>query len=114
MPSRNQALGDVPVGDLLDQVAASLRCMGDTAGEVHWTLLRLSIRGIRGATTFANPVLRYLLRRRDHAGDYEIPFHSQELIVRLDRQQFTLLLPLAVTEFLERFHEGLYPNIEVS
>ena len=115
MLSENQSSDRaLAVFHLLDQLAASLRCLGDTAGEVHWTLLYEGVRGVRCAASFANPVVRYLLRRRDGSGKLEIPLHGNEVILCLDGREHRLPLPQAAIDFLERFHAGFYPAIEAS
>jgi hypothetical protein len=102
----------LPAGHLMDQVAASLRCLGETRGEVHWTLMCSGIRGEPRATTYANPVVRYLNRRLDIAARLEIPLHSEELHIDMRDDHHTMLLPRAVVEFLDHFHRALYPALE--
>jgi hypothetical protein len=96
----------------MDQVAASLRCLGETRGEVHWTLMCSGIRGEPRATTYANPIVRYLNRRLDIAARLEIPLHSGELHIDLQGDHHTLLLPPAVVEFLDRFHREFHPELD--
>lgn len=97
---------------LLDQVSASLRCLGDTPGEVHWSLLYEGVKGMRQASYSGNPVIGYLARRLDLAGRLEIVPGSRELFIRVDDREFRLPLPPAVISFLERFHQGFYPAVE--
>jgi hypothetical protein len=113
MVRRNLLCTPSPLSEhLLDQVEASLSCMGRTAGEVHWTILHSGIRGNRGATAFANPVIRYLARRLDVFGTLEIPFAARHVNVQLRGENYSCSLPIAVELFLDRFNQGMYPELE--
>ncbi len=95
----------------MDPIVRLLAELGSTADQVAATLQARSVRGVRGATTFDNPVVRYLYRSLDVSGLLEVRGGSELALVR-QGTVFRLELPAPVREFLDAFDRGLYPTLE--
>jgi hypothetical protein len=66
----------------------------------------------RGATTFRNPIVRYINRHLDIGGHMIIPVGAVLLTVVRKGSRRTIQLPAAVSAFLEHFHAGKFPLLE--
>ncbi len=95
----------------MDQIVSLLTALGRTADEVAAALRAQGVRGVRGATTFDNPVVRHLYRNLDVSGLLEVRANSSLVLVR-QGTVFRLELPAPVREFLAAFDRGLYPHLE--
>jgi hypothetical protein len=88
----------VAIGSSPDEVAATLRCAG--------------IHGMRDRTSFLNPIVRYLNQHLDIGGRLEVSATGTALhLLRGGKLQQTEL-PIAVQNFLDSFHQGVYPDLE--
>jgi hypothetical protein len=96
----------------VDHIIALLGTMGDTPEAVAATLERETIRGLRGACCFQNPVVQYLNRHFDIGGRLEIEKGTGVLRIVREGKFREAPLPLACASFLEQFHQGLHPHLE--
>jgi hypothetical protein len=95
-----------------DAIPPLLTELGNTAREVASALLAERITAGRGATTFPNPIIRYINRRLQIGGYMIIPVGDDRLTVVRDGNRRTIQLPKAVNNFLDRFHAGEFPLLE--
>jgi hypothetical protein len=108
----------------LDQLSHILLALGQTADEVAGVLRASGCRGFRNGS-FPSPVIRYAYRKFD-AGSLELvysavlkPDNSTALepnklyLYLLDANREEMRLPAAVAEFLARFDEGSYPDLNL-
>jgi hypothetical protein len=94
----------------MEQIERLLAAIGNSPDEVATTLRRTWIRGMRGHTSFLNPIVRYLNQNLDIGGRLEVADTALYLLLGGYVQQMEL--PFAVKEFLDSFHQGLYPDLE--
>lgn len=91
---------------ILDQI-------GTTADEVAATLKENGIHGVRNTVRFLNPIVRYV---QDELGDHtlliDVMSGTTARVVHRNGSQEQIGLPQAVKEFLERFNQGKYPDLE--
>lgn len=98
---------------LAEQIKTLLRSMGRTPEEVADCLWLAAIRGVPRRDALANPVVRFLHERLDlwrcnvtiAAGASTVALSVRDACVEIP-------LPLAVRDFLVRFDERLYPELE--
>ena len=86
--------------------------LGPGAQDVANALGATGVRGRRGETSFANPVVRHLNRTLDIGRRMTIPVGSDRLFVELPDTTLEVPLPPPVKEFLDGFRAGLYPPLE--
>jgi hypothetical protein len=87
--------------------------LGSNADEVAATLRRLGIQGVRNTVRFLNPIVRYA--NTQVAGAYGIDLIQVDRlrIVFADGRMEEIAVPEAVLRFLDNFHQGLYPDLEM-
>jgi hypothetical protein len=98
----------------VQDIARLLEGMGRTPQEVADTLRAAAVRGLRDSPSFLNPLVRYLNRSLDIGGRLEVGAGGTVLRLQLEGRVQEVTLPDAVREFLDGFHGGLYPDLEVS
>ena len=97
-----------------NHLAGILADLGTTADDVAAGLKAHSIRGVRNTARFLNPVVRYV-HAQLHMDEYRLDL-TQPNTLRLmlaDGAQIKTPLPLPVRQFLEAFHRGAYPELEL-
>jgi hypothetical protein len=94
----------------VEEITRLLAGLGETAEQVAETLRAHRILGIRLATTFDNPIVRYLNRNLDIGGWLEVRDSTLTLLRRSSSYQ--IALPAPVVEFLAAFDRGAYPHLE--
>ena len=87
--------------------------LGATADEINATLRADGLRARRQNTSFDNPIVRYLYRHLDIGGRLDIPLGSSVLTIAREGTWLSIPLPLPVCDFLDRFHGGQYPQLEL-
>lgn len=97
----------------MEQICRVLETMGATAAEVATTLRAERVQGMRDSSSFMNPVVRHLNRTLNIGGRLEVGAGGTTLRLFLDGKVKQVTLPGAVQEFLEGFHRGLYPDLEL-
>jgi hypothetical protein len=96
----------------VDQIERLLAVIGTSPDEIAATLRRAWIRGVRGSTSFLNPIVRYLDQNLDLGGWLEISADGTAMHLLPDGRLQQGSLPAAVQAFLNCFHRGLYPDLE--
>jgi hypothetical protein len=96
---------------VIDAILPLLTGLGATADNVASTLHADGITGRLGATSFRNPIVRYINRHLDIGGYMEIPAGGRALTVTREMNRQPLDLPEAVSAFLDRFHAGEFPTL---
>jgi hypothetical protein len=89
-----------------------MTALGKTAREVASALRADMIIARRGATTFRNPIVRYINRHLDIGGHMIIPIEGGVLTVVREGPRQTIQIPDAVNTFLNRFDSGEFPQLE--
>ena len=95
-----------------DAIPPLLTALGKTAREVASAIRAEMIIARRGATTFRNPIVRYINRHLDIGGHMIIPIEGGVMTVVRDGIRQTIQIPDAVNTFLNRFHSGEFPILE--
>jgi hypothetical protein len=96
----------------LCSITALLEKMGASPDEVADTMRACDVHGLRDSTSFFNPVVRYLNRNLGIGGRLEVGAGGAVLRLLIGNEARGSALPAPVREFLERFHQGLYPDLE--
>jgi hypothetical protein len=107
-----QSTDEIPPLQVTDAIPPLLMELGHTAREVASALLAEGITARRGATTFRNPIVRYINRHLQIGGYMSIPVGDELLTVVRDGNRGTIRLPMVVSTFLARFHAGEFPQLE--
>jgi hypothetical protein len=94
------------------QIGRILELMGGTPDHVAATMRGARIKGLRDSTSFMNPVVRYLNHNLELGARLEVGADGTALRMLHKGKIQELKLPAPVKEFLERFHRGLYPELE--
>jgi hypothetical protein len=97
-----------------DELTKILTGMGDSADAVAVTLRAASIKGVRNTVRFLNPVVRYCqvqLRLDDYALD--LTQRNKVRMILPDGTTIQVWLPQPVKDFLEAFHRGAFPDLEL-
>ena len=108
-----QGTDAIPPLQVTDAIAPLLKELGNTAHEVAFAILAERITSERGATTFRNPIVRYINRHLQIGGYMIIPVGDDRLTVVRDGIRRTIQLPEAVSTFLDGFHAGQFPRLEL-
>jgi hypothetical protein len=95
------------------EIQSLLAGLGATADEINAALRAEGVRARRLSTSFDNPIVRYLYRHLDIGGRLDIPLGSPVLTVAREGTWLSIPLPDAVCNFLQRFHDGHYPQLEL-
>jgi hypothetical protein len=96
----------------MDPIIQLLAAMGDTADEVAERLRAEGIQGRRASLSFENPIVRYLYRHLNIGHRLEVAAGSFVLRSVAGGQVQEADLSGGVREFLQRFDQGLYPDLE--
>lgn len=87
------------LGTTPDEVAASLRARG--------------IKGVRNTVRILNPIVRYATARLEQARAVDLILVDRLRIVFASGEATEVPVPEAVLRFLEMFHRGAYPELEM-
>ena len=87
--------------------------LGRTPDEVADELRRLGIKGVRNAARFLNPIVRYAHTRVADTYGIDLMNESRLRIVFADRRVEEIAVPEPVLRFLDNFHRGRYPDLEM-
>jgi hypothetical protein len=97
----------------MQQIAPFLHTMGSTSDQIAQKLAEAGITGLRDSTSFLNPVIRYVNQHLVVGGKLEIGAAGDTFRLFLGGKLQEIPLPAAMREFLARFHQGDYPQIEL-
>jgi len=87
--------------------------LGTTPEQVADALRSSGITGVRNTVRFLNPVVRYAHRKLTGAQGIDI-IQGDKLRIEFANSVATeVAVPEAVLRFLERFHQGQYPDMEM-
>ena len=87
--------------------------LGRTPDEVADALRRLGIKGVRNAARFLNPIVRYAHTRVTDTYGIDLMNESRLRIVFADGRVEEIAVPEPVLRFLDNFHRGQYPDLEM-
>src|SRR5687768_6617211 len=98
----------------MDAIRQVLEGMGSTPDQVAAALRAARVQGLRDSTSFRNPVVRYLNRNLSIGGRLEVGAGGAVLRRFFEGKVAEVPLPLPVQVFLDAFHQGLYPDLELT
>jgi hypothetical protein len=87
--------------------------MGTTSDDVAGTLRSAGVQGLPDSSSFLNPIVRHINRSLDVGGRLEVLAEGTVLRLQLRGKVSEVALPVAVQGFLDGFHRGMYPDLEV-
>ena len=87
--------------------------LGHSADEVADTLRAAGIRGVRNTVRFLNPVVRYARTFLPDAQGIDLLQGDRLRIVFANGTVSEVEVPEAVLRFLEGFHRGQFPDLEL-
>ena len=87
--------------------------LGRTPGDVADSLRATGIRGVRNTVRFLNPVVRYVHSKLSDIYGIDLIQGDRLRIVFANGQTAEEVVPEPVLQFLERFHQGQYPDLEM-
>ena len=87
--------------------------LGQTPDEVADALRASGIKGVRNTVRFLNPIVRYAHSRIADAHGIDL-IQGDKLRIEFANSEVTeVTVPGPVLRFLDRFHEGHYPDLEM-
>jgi hypothetical protein len=95
-----------------EEILKLLGELGATAQDIAARLGAERIKARKGATSFQNPIVRYVKRHLRESGPLYMPVRSGVLTVVDNGRWYSLQLPTPVYQFLDRFHAGEFPQLE--
>lgn len=97
------------------ELARILVELGKTADEVATSLQVKGIKGVRNAARYLNPIVRYALTHmKIDAHDLDVTEGNALRLLFQRQRKERVPLPQAVMQFLEAFHLGKYPELEMA
>jgi hypothetical protein len=93
-----------------EEILKLLGELGATAQDVAARLGAERIKARKGATSFQNPIVRYVKRHLEESGPFYVPVLSGLMTVVHNGRWYTVELPAPVFQFLDRFHAGEFPR----
>jgi hypothetical protein len=90
-----------------------LEGLGSTPDEVADTLRAAGIKGVRNTVRFLNPIVRYAHTITADVYGIDIILGDRLRIVFATKREVEVAVPEAVLRFLDRFHQGCYPDLEM-
>jgi hypothetical protein len=87
--------------------------LGETPDQVANVFRVLGIKGIRNTVRFLNPVVRYAHCLVKNAIGIDIILGDRLRICIADGSSREVDVPRAVLQFLDRFHRGDFPDLEL-
>src|SRR5689334_7244929 len=100
--------------DQANELTGILNSMGETADAVAATLRAASTKGVRNTVRFLNPVIRYCQVRLRHE-EYALDLIQQDILRMLlpNGRKVEVRLPQPVKDYLDAFHRGQFPDLEL-
>jgi hypothetical protein len=96
----------VPLSELL-------RRLGQTPDQVAASLKKEGVQGVRNTTRLLNPIVRLVEKEMPGAQSVDVIQGDKLRRILPDGAQEEVPLPGAVQEFLDAFHRGAYPELEM-
>jgi hypothetical protein len=90
-----------------------LDALGTTPDEVADSLRARGIKGVRNNARYLNPIVRYATAVTPDVYGIDIIYEDRLRIVFADGRVIEVPVPLAVLAFLDLFHRGGYPDLEL-
>ena len=87
--------------------------LGRTPDEVADSLRAAGIRGVRNTVRFLNPVVRYARKFLPDAQGIDLIQGDRLRIIFANGTVSEVAVPEVVLRFLEGFHRGQYPDLEL-
>ena len=87
--------------------------LGCTPDEVAESLRARHIRGVRNTVRILNPIVRYVLTRTADTASVDLIKGDRLRIEFASGRVSEFAVPDAVLQFLDRFHRGEYPDLEM-
>ena len=87
--------------------------LGNTADEVAAARRQGGIKGVRNTVRFLNPVVRYAHTRLADVYGIDLIQGDRLRIVFANGQVREVAVPEPVQRFLDNFHRGQYPDLEM-
>jgi hypothetical protein len=87
--------------------------LGTTPDEVADALRARGIRGVRNTVRILNPIVRYTTAQTPDARAIDLILVDRLRIVFASGELTEMPVPTAVLRFLEMFHRGEYPDLEM-
>ena len=87
--------------------------LGRTPEEIAESLRSAGIRGVRNTVRFLNPVVRYARKFLPDAQGIDLIQGDRLRIVFANGTVSEVAVPEAVLRFLEGFHRGQFPDLEL-
>ena len=87
--------------------------LGNTPDEVATALRRLGIKGVRNTVRILNPIVRYATAHLTGAYGIDLIRGDRLRIIFADGREDEIAVPEAVLRFLDNFHRGQYPDLEM-
>lgn len=94
-------------------VAKLLQDLGQTAAEVALALKLKGIQGVRHTVRTLNPIVRYIESQLADTWNANLVQGNTLSMNFRDGRQATVVLPESVTQFLDAFNRGAYPELEL-
>ena len=90
-----------------------LEDLGRTPDEVAHALRAHGVRGVRNTVRILNPIVRYVTAQLPDARAIDLILVDRLRIVFASGEKTEVPVPEAVLRFLEMFHRGEYPDLEM-
>ena len=87
--------------------------LGPTPEAVAETLRAAGVKGVRNTVRILNPLVRYVLTTTPGAKEMDLILGDRLRTVFADGRATEERVPDAVLRFLESFHRGEYPDLEM-
>ena len=87
--------------------------LGNTAEEVADALRARGIQGVRNTVRFLNPIVRFVHARVPDAYGIDLIQGNRLRIEFANNKVSEVAVPEPVLRFLEGFHQGRYPDLEM-
>jgi hypothetical protein len=94
-------------------VRGMLEELGGTPDEVAEALRAAGIKGVRNTVRFLNPVVKYAHSKVSDVYGIDLIQGDRLRIVFANGQVTEVAVPEPVLRFLENFHRGQYPDLEM-
>jgi hypothetical protein len=96
------------------QMAKLLEVLGCTPDDVASSLQASGVRGVRNTVRFLNPIVRYVQERiRGDARSLDLMQGDRLRLTLGNGRKVEAFLPEPVRLFLDAFHGGRYPELEL-
>jgi hypothetical protein len=93
-----------------EEILKLLGELGATAQDVAARLGAERIKARKGASSFQNPIIRYVKRHLDSSGPFYLPLRGGVLTLIHNGRWYAVELPAPVRQFLDRFHASDFPS----